>query len=716
MEINKKLAFIKNNLTDYMVVNQPMPFKNNDELVFDIEACAINNKTEMLTYSIACMSCHDETDRMYWYNDVEYFLDMLLNADCKSLKIYAHNCLYDIKPFLIKFVEKYGNNEVKTKCYTKIECNKFTNFNSEKINYQCLRQPKLGLYEYKLLIKEGIFYSLTIQGPKCLIQFLDSYKIIPDSLKKASEDFLGLMLPKDGLDYNKERTLDDKLTKEELNYICDDVFSLKYLIKLCCIDGFEVNGKYVKFNKLTNSAQSLYDYKETLLEDYNNRSNAFIDKEFYKYVNEKLKKSKFYETDNDDKKCNELFKSIFPQQNKYVYRWERLGYYGGLCTPHYENVAKFLKYKDHKGKVFDVNSLYPFIMTSRLLPYGVSNHDNLPYEEACKDYKEKFPLYIQEIIIHDFQVKKGKMAWVQVKGNKYFGGREILQNNIDKNGNKRDILLRLPTPLYELLFECYDVISYTLGEHMAFRGVNDLFKNYIDFWKTVKQTSEGARRAVAKLRQNGLYGKFGMSCESEITNFKNNDGVFTIEHTGEYYVSDTVYLPMAVFITGYAKQYLVQAINNNYDRFMYCDTDSLHLYGTETPRGMEIDKKKYGAWDNELTFDDFKYLSPKRYAERDVDSKEWTIKCCGLTDEIMKKVDDINTFDICEYEPKVVKKMIEKGQIYKLDDENDVYYYKDRYCSVKIVGLYKSKKSKIVKNGTLILEQPYMITKLNNEF
>ena len=204
-----------------------------------------------------------------------------------------------------------------------------------------------------------------------------------------------------------------------------------------------------------------------------------------------------------------------------------------------------------------------------------------------------------------------------------------------------------------------------------------------------------------------------MSGDNEITNFINNDGIFTIEHTGETYVSNAIYLPMATFITSYAKCYLVRAINQNYDRFMYCDTDSIHLFGNEVANGIEVDSKKYGAWDNEMDFTDFKYLSPKRYAEKETKSNKWTIKCCGLTDKIMKNVNDINVFDYCEYNSKELKKLIKDEKIYKIDDENDVYYYKDKDCTKKIKGLFKSKKSKIIKYGTDIQEQPYMITSNN---
>ena len=81
----------------------------------------------------------------------------------------------------------------------------------------------------------------------------------------------------------------------------------------------------------------------------------------------------------------------------------------------------------------------------------------------------------------------------------------------------------------------------------------------------------------------------------------------------------------------------------------------------------------------------------------------------------MKKVDDINMFDICEYEGKTIRKMFAEGNIYFTDDENDIYYYKDVCCTEPIKGMFKSKKSKIVKYGTDIQQQPYMITK-NNYF
>ena len=94
---------------------------------------------------------------------------------------------------------------------------------------------------------------------------------------------------------------------------------------------------------------------------------------------------------------------------------------------------------------------------------------------------------------------------------------------------------------------------------------------------------------------------------------------------------------------------------------------------------------------------------------QNVKTHEWEIKCCGLTDQIMKQLDDINVFEMCEYTAK------ELSKIEYFTKEDSIYYYKDKECTKKIKGLIKSKKSKIIKGGTIIQEQPYMINS-NNYF
>lgn len=717
--LNEKLSIIKQNLLSYKKPLKEMNVNNNDILVFDIEACAIKNHTEMLTYSIAVMNCNEPTDIMYWTNNVSEFMDYLLNLNVKNVKLYAHNCSYDIKPFILDFTSRYN---AKQRLPLLVEKD-FVNIIDDitlPVKMESKDRAKLDLYEYDLRVKDNIFYSLTIQSDICRITFLDSYKILPMSLKNACQGFLILELSKDGLDYNKERSLEDELTIEEYSYIYDDVYGLKYLIQLCCINGFEANGKHILFTKLTSSGQSLYDYTHTLKEDFENHQNSFEDySEVYWYLENKLSNNNYYSLDDgksrdpqkmEDKKAKFIFNGLYPPMNPFNEDWLRLSYYGGLCTPHYENVEKYSKYKNKQGVVLDVNSLYPFCMKTFLLPYGDPIINNKPYLKMTESYKNNYPLYVQEITIYEMDIKPNKMPFIQVKNSPYFSQREILSTN-KKDGEYRTIKLRLCNPLLELLFENYNVKAYKLTSHMAFRGSHKLFENYLNFWADVKQNSKGARRVTAKLRQNGLYGKFGMNSNTSILKFENDNGVYKIVNTHEDYISNSIYIPMATFITSYAKKYLVEAVNNNYDRFMYCDTDSLHLFGTlDQVKGLEIDSKKYGAWDNELKFNDFIYISPKRYAEKDIDSGEWIIKCCGLSDDIMKQVSDLTIFTCCD-NPKEIKKLISKEEIFTKD--NDIYYYYDNKFSKKVKGVFKSKKAKIIKGGTDIQEQPYMITKTN---
>ena len=111
-----------------------------------------------------------------------------------------------------------------------------------------------------------------------------------------------------------------------------------------------------------------------------------------------------------------------------------------------------------------------------------------------------------------------------------------------------------------------------------------------------------------------------------------------------------------------------------------------------------------GTRNDVFRFNDFKYLGAKRYAEKDINTGKWVIKCCGLTDNIMKQVDNIDIFDICKLDNKEIEKY--KNNTFK----DSVYYYYDKECTKPIAGLIKSNKMKIVKYGSCMIEQPYKIT------
>lgn len=707
-DLNKLLVYCHENIGKYFIKNKIHTFYDDEcNFAFDIECCPTDEtKQEMYTYSLSFMSCDIQNNVCYNFDDVRECLNTLLSLPCKVVNLYAHNCGYDMKPVIIDYIEQFGNNVKLQEFYTTNKYDRFEKTRKELKYCYNGRTKTMKPFQYDITMKDGIFYKLTLMSETTTINFYDTYKLVPYSLKKCCQDFLGLDLGKDGLDYEKIRKPGEQLTSEEKKYIYDDVFGLSYLVKALKIDGLTLSGKTFKFTKLTNSGQSLHDYKVMLLHDFLEKRPPFDDKELYQEVENRLMlKTKFYQKDllkDEEEMAKMVFLATYPTESYFQDSWERHSYYGGLCTVHKENVEKYSKRKNKEGRVYDVNSLYPSRMKDCLLPYGNGNFSDKAYEEMSKEYKKNYPLYIQEITIYSLDVKKNKMAWLQIKDNPKFNGSEVQNNNI-VNNERVTIKLRLTNVLLDLLFECYDVHSYELGGHVGFHGAYNLFKTYIDFWSEIKTTQKGAGRNLAKLRLNGLYGKFGMCGNNEITYIDVNNGKFEIVHTHDEIISETIYLPIASFITSYAKEKLVKAINANYKIFMYCDTDSIHLYGHEV-KGIEIHDSKFGAWAHEMTFSDFKYLGAKRYAEKDINTGEWEIKCCGLTDNIMKKVDNIDVFDIC----KLDNKEIEKYKNNTLKDS--VYYYYDKECTKPIPGLIKSNKMKIVKYGSCMIEQPYKIT------
>jgi hypothetical protein len=86
-------------------------------------------------------------------------------------------------------------------------------------------------------------------------------------------------------------------------------------------------------------------------------------------------------------------------------------------------------------------------------------------------------------------------------------------------------------------------------------------------------------------------------------------------------IRDAVYIPVGAFITSIARNKTIRAAQLCHDKglFIYSDTDSLHLLGSEIPAELEIDANKLGAWKLETVFSKARYLRAKCYMETAAD-------------------------------------------------------------------------------------------------
>jgi hypothetical protein len=96
---------------------------------------------------------------------------------------------------------------------------------------------------------------------------------------------------------------------------------------------------------------------------------------------------------------------------------------------------------------------------------------------------------------------------------------------------------------------------------------------------------------------------------------------------------DPLYIPIASFITAYARQTTIQAVQANYERFVYCDTDSIHLIGDEDPVGVPVHQSDLGAWKHEFIIKQGKFLRAKCYMEIGHE-----VKADGSVGKLVKKV------------------------------------------------------------------------------
>lgn len=425
----------------------------------------------------------------------------------------------------------------------------------------------------------------------------DSLKKLPFTVANIGKSFEldVLKLEQESEFYERERAKDHELTEIEKQYVMNDIEVVGKALQIQFEQGLE---------KMTIGSDSLSEYKSIISEKQFKRLFPVFSLE----MNEKIRKS---------------YKGGFTWFNK---RYEGKTIHGGL--------------------VYDVNSLYPAMMYNKKLPYGEPIYYDGKYIPD-----RKYDLYIQHIRCM-FVVKKDHVPTIQIKKKmSIFAPNEYLESS------KGEIVdLYLTSVDLELFLDHYETvgdIEYIGG--WKFKSATGLFKQYIDKWSHIKQNSEGAIQLLAKLMLNNLYGKFATN--PDVTGkvpYLKEDGSVGLR-TGEQEYKDPVYTPMGSFITAYARELTIRTAQACWDRVIYCDTDSLHLEGTETPEAIKdiIDPKKLGYWDHETTFIRGKYLRQKtyilEYMKEDKETGEeklvTKVVCAGMPDRIKEKV-DFESFEI----------------------------------------------------------------------
>lgn len=400
----------------------------------------------------------------------------------------------------------------------------------------------------------GIFYTIEVRlHTGCRITIRNSVNLIPMPLEEIPAAF-GIPTQKLKIKYDLPRTEDYLIREDEVEYLRNDCKILKDALNLLHAQGLR---------RITIASNAL--------EDYRRRIGA------------------------------RQFKRWFPPP--YYDAEIRRAYRGG-----YTYVNPVYKGVDIKqGVVLDINSMYPYILREKPLPYGEGKHFSGQYVPD-----QDYPLYTQRLRCI-FDLKTGKIPTLQVKNKLMrFKPTEYLFSSMND-----EVDLTLTSVDLEIFLDHYDVTIIEWVDGWKFKAGTEMFKEYIDYWMEVKiqgdKEGKPGLRTIAKQMMVGLYGKFGMNTQiTERTPYLDNFGVVQY-HQEEPDPKEPIYIPLAAFVTAWGRSILIHAIQAVEERFLYCDTDSLHLIGWEKPAGIDIDQYRLGAWKVEKYFEKARYLRPKTY-------------------------------------------------------------------------------------------------------
>ena len=267
-----------------------------------------------------------------------------------------------------------------------------------------------------------------------------------------------------------------------------------------------------------------------------------------------------------------------------------------------------------EGVVYDVNSLYPFVM--RNYPYPVSwpiqLHSHMELDSCL--WIARF--YVKaEHIPGRLPTLRANHCWIDT----YYEG-EVTLTKID----------------FEMLQENYIVDWKFISGYKWRHSDTKLFDEFISYWGNKKEHDTGGARQIDKLMMNSGYGKFGINPKRRkkraALSLAENRVVF---HNDEWEYADCNNVAIAAFVTAYARRELMRGVNASVG-FCYCDTDSVHLAtinGKSLTFAGNVDPGKFcrSVFHNDL------YPRQKTYIEEEEPGK-FEVKACGMPENCKRLV------------------------------------------------------------------------------
>ena len=532
-------------------------------------------------------------------------IDDILIRKYRDYKIYLHNFSKFDGYFLLKYLARIG------KC--------------------------------KPIIHKGKIISVKFTYNNYTVTFKDSYLLLPSSLRKLGKSFnvetqkgifpyllsdINYSGEVPNIQYFSNVSLDEyNKYKDSFNnkIWCFKTEAIKYC-KLDCISLYQI---LFKFNTLL--------YKIFILNINNYPTLPSLAFAIFKTH---FIKNKEHETKNIHMLSGQVSNDI------------RQGYTGGSCDMFISTPS----IKDTKIYAYDVNSLYPYVMSKFKMPTGSPTYFS---GDITKYNKDAFGFFYCNITTPE------KLD------------HPILQTHIKTNdgirtvsplGTWSDILFSEEMYNAEKYGYKFEILwGYTFESDYVFKGfVNILYKIRLEYPKS------DPMNYIAKIIMNSLYGRFGMDDNfsfSKIMNKRdynkfessNQDGIIDVidlggnllvQHKNPKVELNTlldnaseihnVNIAVASAITAYSRIHMSQFKNNKDYNLYYSDTDSIYI--DKPLENSFISDKILGKLKLEYICKDAVFIAPKVYGL--LTDKDSIIKIKGLSLEAINKISIKNLKDL----------------------------------------------------------------------
>lgn len=558
-------------------------------------------------------------------NTLDAFMETVFDFQGKRRIVYFHNLKFDGDFILNWLIDNIG-----------------------KFNYNPVGNPsKLHDCQYNLLVSSmGQWYSLSVKYKGKIVIFQDSLKLLPFPVAVIGKSF-NTKYQKLEMDYKGQKP-GEPIPEDKLTYIQNDVLVMKEAMEIMISEGHD---------KMTIGSCCMVEFTKLFEEKHGKFQSTFP-----------------------------LIHEIGDASGKYntVDQYIRKSYKGGWCyvASGKENTEYF------NGTTCDVNSLYPSMMHSdsgNYYPYGKPHY----FKGAPDDYiKDNFYYFVR--VRCSFELKENYLPTIQIKGDIRYPGNMWLESSYPYALNKHvkgDNMVEMVMTMtdYEMMHRHYNVSNEEILDGYWFKKEIGFFDEYINKWSEVKCREKGAKRQIAKLFLNNLYGKFATGTDSSYKEpYIKEDGCVGLNIV-EQYEKTPVYIPVGAAITSYARQFTITAAQKNYEHFIYADTDSIHCdCSPDEIVGAPEDPVKFNHWKYESCWDKAIFAGQKRYIEhithdnREPVEPHYDVKCAGMGKEPKKHLEEL----------------LESG----------VLTMKDFKPGLKLKGNLKAKR---IKGGTLLVESIY---------